>query len=102
MTEITSSVILQLEVERVSQALHDSGVDALQPGAVSVQLGVRQEEAFFSKSKKYTLSKNYLECAVVSSGHRQTLEIVLSLKISRRERLMWEKTRGCQEARGKR
>ena len=53
-TEMTSSglcAILQLEVERVSQALHDSRVDALQPGAVSVQLGVRQEEAFFPRAK---------------------------------------------------
>ena len=93
---------MQLEVEIVSQALHDSGVDALQPGAVSVQLGVHQEEApfnlYFQEQKIYTLEK----CAVVSSGQRQTLEIVLSLKISRRERLMWEKARGCQEARGKR
>ena len=50
-------VILQLEVEGASQALHDSGVDALQPGAVSVQLGVHQAEGpfqHFSKSKKFT------------------------------------------------
>ena len=60
-TEMTSSgvvsVLLQLEVERVSQALHDSGVDALQPGAVSVQLGVRQEEAFFPRAKNIQFRK---------------------------------------------
>ena len=50
-------VILQLEVERVSQALHDSGVDALQPGVVSVQLGVHQEEAFFPRAKNIHFRK---------------------------------------------